>query len=498
MGIMHLAAGPGEQPDGRGSTSGAPALRLTGLAPVIAAAAGATAAGAIAIQAALGDPALSPVVLAAVAVLVLALSFTVYAYARGMAAFREAVHRVGDGSLSRMRLPPASRPLMGELADEFDTLARHLSTLFGEMEQAQLSIITERNRHEAILQGLPGALLVVDDDLRVTLSNQKAEQLFGLPGDALEGAGVFDLLRVDTAGRDLIRDAFLNEEQVTNRVLPLTVGERLHHVSLNMTFFSLSPRQAQACAAIILQDITDWKRLEDMTRQAKKLVAMGQLAAGVAHELNTPLGTILGYARLLDEGKADASRRAEYAGAIQQEAKRCARIVDQLLAYARRDACHAETCDVNALIRETVEAVSQCQGERHCVRVEADVEGFLPVRGAQGQIDIVLVNVMVNAVQAAAGRPEPWVRVSSRADGERATVSITDNGPGVPREICGKIFDPFFTTKAGGTGTGLGLAISHSLVTRIGGSIRCDPDWRNGARFEIVLPLATPEGAECR
>ena len=66
----------------------------------------------------------------------------------------------------------------------------------------------------------------------------------------------------------------------------------------------------------------------------------------------------------------------------------------------------------------------------------------------RGQIDIVLVNVMVNAVQAAAGRPEPWVRVSSRADGERATVSITDNGPGVPREICGKIFDPFFTTKA--------------------------------------------------
>jgi len=453
-------------------------------------AAGALAAAAtMAAYAWLGAEAPGRFAVGAAAILGLAIAAALYGYARGVAAIRDAVHRAGEGSLDPVQLPAVSRPLVGALADEYNTLARHLGSLFGEMEQAQLAIIAERNRHGAILQGLPGALLVVDGDFRVALSNRQAEQFFSLPAAALAGANVFDLLRVDDAGRDVIRDAFLHEQQVENRVLALTVGESQRQVSLNLTFFSPSPRDAQASAALILQDITDWKRLEDVARQAEKLVAMGQLAAGVAHELNTPLGTILGYARLLDEGKADGERRAQYARVIYEETRRCARIVDDLLAYARRDTCHAETCDINALIRETVEAVAKCQGERHCVRVETDVEGAIQVQGGPGQLDIVLVNVMVNAVQAAAGGQDPRVSVSSRVEGGCALVTITDNGPGIAPELRGKIFDPFFTTKTVSAGTGLGLAISHSIVTRIGGSIQCDPAWRDGARFVITLPL---------
>ena len=413
-----------------------------------------------------------------------------YGYGRGVAAIHAAVRRANDGALEPVALPFPSRALVGPLADEYNILARNLGSLFREMEQAQLSIIAERNRHEAILQGLPGALLVVDGDFRVTLSNREAETLFGLPTQAIAGASVFDLLRSDEPGREVLREAFLYEQQVSNHVLALAIGEGERQVSVNLTFFRQSPEASQASAAIVLRDITEWKRLEDMARQAEKLVAMGQLAAGVAHELNTPLGTILGYAQLLNEGRASEEKRAEYARIIHGETRRCARIIDNLLAYARRDACHAETCEINGLIREAVEAVANCQGRRHCVTVETDVQGELVVRGGPGQLDIVLVNVMINAVQAAASVAEPRVRVSSRSEGGCAVVSITDNGPGVPPQIRGKLFEPFFTTKSESAGTGLGLAISHSIVTRIGGGIHCDPGFEGGARFLITLPLA--------
>ncbi len=445
---------------------------------------------ALAILAALAWLAPSGVAAWAATALALAAGVALYGYWRGLSAVHGALQRANVGELEPVELPGSARALVGPLAAEYNALARNLGSLFGEMEQAQLAIIAERNRHEAILQGLPGALLVVDGDFRVTLSNRQAESLFGLPAQSLSGANVFDILFPDEAGRELLREAFLYEQQVSNKVLALRLGEEVRQVSLNLTFFGKSPRATQASAAIILQDITDWKKLEDLARQTEKLVAMGQLAAGVAHELNTPLGTILGYAQLLNEGKADEARRAEYARVIHGETKRCARIIDNLLAYARRDACPTETCEINGLIREAVEAVTNCQGRRECVAIEADVQGEVTVRGGGGQLDIVLVNLLVNAVQAAAGGPEPRVRIGCRVEGGQAVVSVTDNGPGVAPADRPRLFEPFFTTKGESSGTGLGLPISQSIVTRIGGSIHCDPDHEGGARFVVTLPLA--------
>ncbi|MBL0141737.1 MAG: PAS domain-containing protein [Betaproteobacteria bacterium] len=423
-------------------------------------------------------------------VLLAAAAAALFGYGRGFAALYGAVRRANDGSLEPIELQGLSRPLLAPLATEYNLLARNLGSLFREMEQAQLSIIAERNRHEAILHGLPGALLAVDDEFRITLSNRQAEALFGIPAAELVGTNVFNLLHSDDMGREVLREAFLYEQQVSNKVLTLAIDGRPRHVSLNLTFFQPSTHSAQASAAIILQDITDWKRLEDMSQQAEKLVSMGQLAAGVAHELNTPLGTILGYAQLLNEGKANEEKRAEYARIIHEETRRCARIIDNLLAYARRDVCQGETCEINGLIREAVEAVANCQGRRFCATVEADVQGELVVRGGPGQLDIVLVNVMVNAVQAAATAEKPLVTVKSAAEGGFGVISITDNGPGIAPDAHGKLFDPFFTTKSESAGTGLGLAISHSIVTRIGGAIQCDPAYEGGARFVITLPLA--------
>lgn len=448
------------------------------------------AAGAVALVAWCAPAGLAWAVAAVLTLLLGAAAFALRAYARGMASVHAALRHANEGSLEPLALPPASRALLGPVADEYNVLARNLGSLFGEMEQAQLAIIAERNRHEAILQGLPGALLVVDGDFNVTLSNRQAEALFAVPAAALEGANVFDLLHPDEMGREVLREAFLYEQPLANKVLALRVGPDLRQVSLNVTFFGKAPHTAQASAAIILQDITDWKRLEDRASLSEKLGAMGQLAAGVAHELNTPLGTILGYAQLLNEGRASDDKRAEYAREIHAETKRCARIVDNLLAYARRDVCGTETCEVNELVREAVEAVSNCQGRRLCVAIEADTKGEIVVRGSSGQLDIVLVNLLVNAAQAASASASPRVRVSTAAEAGHAVISVEDNGPGVAPEARPRLFEPFYTTKGESAGTGLGLPISQSIVNRVGGTIHCDPDYRGGARFVVTLPLA--------
>jgi signal transduction histidine kinase len=427
-------------------------------------------------------PALLALALAACATLLLA-------YRHAVACLHEAVRSARDGDLSPLGLRGVLRRLIAALADDYDALARDFGSLFTEMERAQLAIIGERNGHEAVLQSLPGALLIVDAEHRITGSNLQAETLFCMDGQALMGQDIFLLTQIDAAGQTLLRDAFAGAQAVRNALLCINAGGDARHVSLNLTFFKRRKDATVPCAAVILQDVTEYKRLEEITHQTEKLVAMGQLAGGVAHELNTPLGTMMGYAQLLNEGKANAERKAEYARVILDEAKRCSRIIDNLLAYARQPACHPLHCDIAALVREARDAVSNCQGQRLQVPIEVDVAEPIAVRGGAGQVEIVLVNLLVNAVQACAGGAAPRVQIGCEHDGEFALVTVVDNGPGVPAENRRRIFDPFFTTKTG-SGTGLGLAISHSITTRMGGTLHCDAAHSGGARFVLALPLA--------
>lgn len=429
------------------------------------------------------------VALTAVAALALAL-----VYRHGLAALHGAIGEARVGNLVPVDAAPWARALLGPVIADYDGLSHDLASLFGQMERAQLAIIGERNQHDAVLQSLPGALLIVDTDLRVIRGNRQAEALFRRPRLALAGAELPALMNTDATGRELLTEAMRNRQPVRNAVCEAVLEGDARRLSLNLTFFDEPGGTGRLSAVVILQDVTDFKRLEELTHQTEKLVAMGQLAGGVAHELNTPLGTILGYAQLLAEGRADEQRRAEYARTIGEEARRCSRIIENLLAYARRPSCEPETSDLNALIGEARDAVANCQGRRLGVTLEAVPGDGVAVRGSAGQLEIVLVNLLVNAVQAATHSTQPTVRVGCEVVGDYAVVAVTDNGPGVPPELRRRIFEPFFTTRADGDGTGLGLALSQSIVTRIGGTLDCDPHCRSGARFVLRLPLAARRG----
>ncbi|TRZ93144.1 MAG: PAS domain-containing protein [Rhodocyclaceae bacterium] len=413
----------------------------------------------------------------------------------GVAIIHRGIRHATEGTLKPIETPRRIRFFFGPIVDDYNILIRNIGSLFREMEQSQLAIIGDRNRNDAILRSLPGALLTVDSDFRVTLSNKQAEQLFCLDNDGLLGKNLFELLPLNEDGKDLLREAFLYEQQVNNKEIVLSDGNGARHFTLNVTFFRQSQDAIGYCAAVMLQDITDYKRLQELIHQSEKFLAIGQLAGGVAHELNTPLGTIVGYAQLLKEGVASEERRLEYGERIYREAKRCSQIIENLRAVAQRDVCCPETCSIDAVIADVVDSVNNCPSKTHNATIVTSLACDAAVHGGPGQLDIVLVNVVMNAVQAAtAASEDPRVTIISAIHDDNVQVSISDNGPGIPAAQRNQVFDPFFTTKKDCAGIGLGLAISQSIVTRLGGSLSCDADCAEGARFLLTLPLAERKG----
>jgi len=375
----------------------------------------------------------------------------------------------------------------GRAAREYNATITTLQTMFRTVEECQGRFLNQRNRMNIILQNLPGALLSLADDLSVIMANRPAEELFGKRNGDLIGQNLFDLLRLDERDRELLRDAFLYKQRIRNQEINLEGPDGKRQYALNLGFYS--DEDNDMAGVLILQDISEHRRLQDTIAQREKLVAMGQLAAGVAHELNTPLGNIHGYAQLLGRGLDDRPRAEDYARIIADEAKRCSRIVQDLLNYAREDRCTGETCDVNQLIRDLIETFLNCRMKRYKIEIRLDLCAYpLVVEGGCGQLDIVLTNLITNAIHALDGVAEPVIVIASQPDDGTAVISVSDNGPGVPPDIRGRIFDPFYTTKEVGQGSGLGLPISQAILGKRGGFIAYDGDYRDGARFLIRLP----------
>jgi len=249
----------------------------------------------------------------------------------------------------------------------------------------------------------------------------------------------------------------------------------------------------------LLRDVTERKKLDDETRdiyhqllQAEKMAALGQTISGVAHELNNPLATILSWSeRLSQRTNVDAAIRRGIE-IIHSESERAARIVRNLLTFARKRQTTRAMVDVNKVVRETLALRSYEQRVTNITIIDALASG-LPLIFADGhQLQQVLLNLVINAEQAmlaANGRGVLVVRSWFDADREAVTLEINDDGPGVPSDLQPKVFDPFFTTKEVGKGTGLGLTVAYAIVQEHGGRIRLESPPGRGASFFIELPV---------
>ena len=252
----------------------------------------------------------------------------------------------------------------------------------------------------------------------------------------------------------------------------------------------------------IFRDITDSRRMEEALRRSERMVSIGTMAAGVAHEINNPLSYLLGNLQLINEeldrlrpqlppesvAEIDSMLSDSVAGG-----KRVRKIVNGMRAFSRVGTTQASVVDVSSVIKA---AVAMAEHEvRLRAELEVDVEDVGSVFIDETQLVQVIVNLLVNAAQAL---PEGearkhTIRLEVRQEEGDVVIRVSDTGPGIPRDLRGRVFDPFFTTKPVGSGTGLGLAISFSIITHHGGRLELE-ETTSGASFRISLPVIAGHG----
>jgi two-component system NtrC family sensor kinase len=245
-------------------------------------------------------------------------------------------------------------------------------------------------------------------------------------------------------------------------------------------------------AVLLFEDQTEKRRLQDQLLQSEKMSAIGQLIAGVAHDLNNPLASVVGFSDLLGEAADVPPRLAEPLAVIRQEAERASGIVRNLLSFARRQEGERQTQSIRPILESTIQLLKN-QLMAHKVELTFMAEPGLPeVEVHANQIKQVFVNIINNAAQAIRGANRGGGRITVLAkcwlDG--VAVSVSDNGPGIPESVAQHVFEPFYSTKSEGEGTGLGLSICQGIVKEHGGSMTVDPGPGTGATFTVELPGA--------
>jgi two-component system, NtrC family, sensor kinase len=241
-----------------------------------------------------------------------------------------------------------------------------------------------------------------------------------------------------------------------------------------------------------------WSEMREVHRHiinSEKLASMGQMAAGVAHELNNPLSTILLYTHILGKKLADRDDLEHDLKLMAEESQRCKGIVGNLLDFARQSRVHFESADVQEVVQQAVDsAAATVPPSRHTVQLIVDVTPGLQADLDRDQMTQVLVNLVKNGVEAMEGR-DGVVRVAAAeaAEGSRIHFSVSDEGDGIPQSARDKVFQPFFTTKSIGKGTGLGLPITYGIVKMHSGTIWFDTETGRGTTFHVELPRTHAE-----
>ena len=242
---------------------------------------------------------------------------------------------------------------------------------------------------------------------------------------------------------------------------------------------------------LIIEDITDRVRLEEQLQISEKMASIGLLAAGVAHEVNTPLTGISSFTQMLLEGADPADPKTVLLEKIERQTFRAAKIVNGLLNLSRPGTA-SQRADRRSISTPSSPTSSRCSSTSSRSAASRSAASCrrrrCTVLGIEHQLQQVFLNLFLNARDA---MPRGgWLSVTTRVDGDRVVAEVADTGSGIPSEQLARIYDPFFTTKAIGRGTGLGLSITYGIVREHDGTIHCDSAVGQGTRFTLALPLA--------
>ncbi len=351
---------------------------------------------------------------------------------------------------------------------------------------------------ENIVESINVGILAADLEDRVESWNNQIEQLSGIPRERAVGRrlaelfpaalmGEFDRVRGETGIHHIYKFVLKAPPGPSGNGHPGPAQQR-REATLNIAIAPLvSKDQERIGRLVIFDDVTDRAELEQRLVQADKLSSIGLLAAGVAHEVNTPLAVISTYAQMLAKQVADDTQKSVILDKIAKQTFRASEIVNSLLNFSRTSSTSFGEVKLNRVIQETLSLLEH-QLQKTGIQVHTELDPDLgPVHGNAGKLQQVFLNLILNARDAM--RSGGALEVRTWQEGARARIEVADSGTGIAPEHLHRVYDPFFTTKPARQGTGLGLAVTYGIIKEHGGSIEVANRAGGGAQFRIELPL---------
>ncbi len=378
------------------------------------------------------------------------------------------------------------------LEHEVAVKTEHIRKYADELERSE-------SKYRSLVETAEDLMFTTDGNGLILTANQHMSRLFGVRPEELNGQSLY---------RFLPREQVYEQLEAIREVLESGKGKKIEsRLSVpsgsfwfNIQYIRVKGEEAEDYALGIARDITERKNIERQLINTEKLASLGTMAAGVAHEINNPIGIMLGFCDLLLERMEPGTMEYNDLKTIERHGLHCKSIVERLLSFARVSEETDECCDLNANIESIVSVVGHTL-DMNNIRLVLSLADELPaVRGDSRGFQQVFLNLINNAVQAMKGQGVLTI-VTRPIAGKTQSVEVivSDTGSGIRREYMSKIFDPFFTTKKVGEGTGLGLSVSYGIITKFGGTIECESitdeeaPGMSGATFKVILPSCEKE-----
>jgi len=372
-----------------------------------------------------------------------------------------------------------------ENAISFERLRRQQKRLQALNREVTLS----RNKLEAFFDGITTPISIQDINYNIVMVNMASTRYFRSSYKNLIGQKCYKAFfgKNKPCENCMAQDSLHTglPFSVENTHLPTDTTFSMHFYPIKVPIGEV-PAGSDRLFLEFFQDVTQQKRLQAELIQSEKLASIGTLASGIAHEINNPLGGILGTAELILDDAEKGSKVEEYATDIIQYSRNAADVISELTSYARK--AKEETVSVKP--SEAIESalkLAQRGLKLDRIEIRRDYDEVPAIDGSANELQQVLLNLIINAVQAMNG--EGILTVTCKQIDWNVVIAVGDTGQGIPNENLQSIFTPFFTTKDPGDGTGLGLSISHRIVSRMGGRIHVNSEIGRGTTFTITIPL---------
>lgn len=365
-------------------------------------------------------------------------------------------------------------------------LSRQLEGAYRKLEERAIQLVNIQAYTQSILRSITSGVVTVGPDGSVATANPAAERVLGVREEDIVPRRIGTLFADDSGLDEEVAKVLKGRipKSVRDMRLVTRAGKVLHVQASTSRMRDVDGRILGA--VVTIEDVSEVKALTDQLILADRLAAMGELTAGVAHEVRNPLGIIRASVQLVEESGCDRDRVLEATSVIKQEIDRLDRVIKALLDFGRPSKPYLRLTDIGEVIEDVVLFTRRFARQSHVTISANDVSELPQIMADPDQMKQVFVNLISNAVQAMEGTGG-IINVSGRADDGFLSIIVSDNGPGIPAADLKKVFDPFYSTRD--AGTGLGLTIVHRIVDEHDGHIEVVSTPEQGTSFTVSLPV---------